>query len=270
MTRRATWSMTGAWLVAALWCAGGADPADAALSADALRTIRHLPIQHNGRTKPFDSFARETLKHLTGSPRHGAQDPVETVLGILASPERWQAEPLLAIPFVPLREALGLDRRTTHVSYDQLIETRALMRRLPAIVEKQRRDEKLSMLEQETMDAFDRFVAFSQLVEHKLALVPPPAVAASGSSARSAGPFRPAAGGGMTNRKHEMVLNAALLLEKTSVNRLAEEVRILRQDYAPHGFEFESVGPFPPYNFSRLPACAESSEAGQPEGVVHE
>jgi len=73
----------------------------------------------------------------------------------------------------------------------------------------------------------------------------------------------------LTNRKHEMVLNAALLLEKTSVNRLAEEVRALRQDYAPHGFEFESVGPFPPYNFSQLPACAESSEAGKPEGVVH-
>ena len=74
----------------------------------------------------------------------------------------------------------------------------------------------------------------------------------------------------LTNRKHEMVLNAALLLEKTSVNRLAEEVRVLRQDYAPHGFEFESVGPFPPYNFSRLPDYAKEEGAGKPQGAAHE
>lgn len=74
----------------------------------------------------------------------------------------------------------------------------------------------------------------------------------------------------LTNRKHEMVLNAALLLEKTSVNRLAEGVRVLRQDYAPYGFEFESVGPFPPYNFSRLPDSAREEEAGKPQGAAHE
>ena len=73
----------------------------------------------------------------------------------------------------------------------------------------------------------------------------------------------------LTNRKHEMVLNAALLVEKTSVSRLAGGVRALREADAPHGFEFEMVGPFPPYNFSQLPACIESSEAGKPEGVAH-
>lgn len=74
----------------------------------------------------------------------------------------------------------------------------------------------------------------------------------------------------LTNRKQEMVLNAALLVDKTSFNRLGDEVLALRQEYAPHGFEFESVGPFPPYNFSQLPACIESSEAGKPEGVAHD
>ena len=106
----------------------------------------------------------------------------------------------------------------------------------------------------------------------------------------------------MTNRKHEMVLNAALFVEKPQVSRLAEEVRALREVYAPYGFEFEMVGPFPPYNFipplvasppqsgspvpdgtggqppagatgggiSQLPACAERSEADRPEGIIHE
>ena len=72
----------------------------------------------------------------------------------------------------------------------------------------------------------------------------------------------------LTNR--QMVLNAALLVNKTSVSRLADEVGALRQEYVPHGFEFELVGPFPPYNFSELPACAERSETGRPEGTAHE
>ena len=82
--------------------------AEAASTPKDLAAIRRLAIQHNGRFKPFDSFARETLAHITGSPRHGGQDPVETVLQILASPEPWQAKPLIAIPFRPLREPLGL------------------------------------------------------------------------------------------------------------------------------------------------------------------
>ena len=141
---------------------------------EALETVRHLAIQQGGRVKPLDSFARETLDRLTGSPIWKGQDPVETWLSILAEPDRWQEEPFLSVPFGPLREALGLDRRTKHVSYSDLISTKKLMRMLPAIVEKQQRSEKLTMLENETMDLFDRFVTFTNLIKQELNLVPPP------------------------------------------------------------------------------------------------
>lgn len=144
---------------------------------DALDTVRRLAVQHNGRHKPFDSFARETLETMTGAPQRGRQDPVDTVLGIIASPERWQQEPLVSVPFLPLRDALGMDRKTSHISYNDLVAARKLMRLLPAIVQKQQRDEKLSILENETMDAFQRFVALSSLLEQKLVLVPPPSSA---------------------------------------------------------------------------------------------
>ena len=74
---------------------------------------------------------------------------------------------------------MGAER--SHISHEELVTTKRLMRLLPAIVDKQQRDEKLTMFEQETMDAFDRFVAFSNLVEHRLELVPPPAVSADAS-----------------------------------------------------------------------------------------
>ena len=148
-------------------------PPKVSVSAAAMKELQELAIQHNGRVKPFDSFAWETVDRLTGSARFRDEDPVNTILSIVAHPDAWQEVPLLSVPFGPLREALGLGRRTTHVSYNELISTRKLMRMLPPIVEKQQRSEKLTMLENETMELFDRFVIFTSLIKQELHLVPP-------------------------------------------------------------------------------------------------
>ncbi len=145
-----------------------------ALPREALETIRRMAIQHNGRNKPFDSFARETLRLITGSARVGNEDPVETILTLMASPDHGQQLLLVSVPFIPLRKALGMDPKATQVSYNDLVATRKLMRLLPPIVQKQQREEKLSMLEEETMDVFQRFATLSTLLEQKLNLVPPP------------------------------------------------------------------------------------------------
>jgi len=162
-----------------LGLAVGVGKLEAALAPEALEAVRPIAIQHNGRHKPFDSFARETLDHITGEPRVGGEDPVETVLSIIANPEPWQAKPLLWVPFGPLREALGMDRKATHISYNELVSTRKLMRMLPAIAQKQQRDEKLTMLEQETWDVYERFAALSALFDQNLELVPPQSSSAS-------------------------------------------------------------------------------------------
>jgi hypothetical protein len=68
---------------------------------------------------------------------------------------------------------------------------------------------------------------------------------------------------------HPMVLNASLLIQKTAFSSLANEVNALRQEYLCRGFEFELVGPFPPYSFSALPVGAGQGESGRLEGVAH-
>ena len=190
------WAVAGALgAVSLLWL----QSATAAIAQAPIRwraasfdSVRGIVIQHNGRYKPLDSFAREALITISGEAHLGRlaastrvvqpmvhawpidrEDPVATLLSIMAEPERWQEVPLAAVPFMPLREPLGLDPKTKYVSYNTLVSTRKLMRMLPPIVEKQQREEKLSILENETMDMFQRFVALNALLEQKLELVPP-------------------------------------------------------------------------------------------------
>ncbi|MBI4597102.1 MAG: cytochrome c biogenesis protein CcsA [Candidatus Omnitrophica bacterium] len=141
----------------------------------ALNALRRIAVQHNGRVKPLDSFARETLQQITGNPRFQQQDPVETILLMMADSEPWQAKALVSVPFGPLREPLGMDRHAKAISYNDLVASRKLMRMLPAISQKQQRSEKLTIQEEETMDVFGRFVAVSGVFEQKLHLAPPPA-----------------------------------------------------------------------------------------------
>ncbi len=155
-----------ALLLGCLLLAGFSVPSEA--SEETLRR----PILHNGRVKPFDSFARETVRFVTGAPRWKSEDPAETVRSILDQPEQWQPVPLISVPFIPLREKLGLFPSTGHVSHQQLIESRRLMRMLPAIVQKQSREEKISMLEQETLDVYERFVALDNLFNNRLHWIP--------------------------------------------------------------------------------------------------
>ena len=144
-----------------------------AIDAKALATLRQVAVLHHGRFKPFDSYARETLRLITGSSRLRGDDPMATVLGVVASPSDWTEAKIILVPFVPLRQQLGLEERTRYVSYAELISTKKLMRMLPAIVAKQQREEKLTVLDNETMDLYDRFVAFSGLMQQRLVLVPP-------------------------------------------------------------------------------------------------
>ncbi|MBI4342244.1 MAG: cytochrome c biogenesis protein CcsA, partial [Candidatus Omnitrophica bacterium] len=148
-------------------------PAPPVVSSQHLEAVRQLAVQHSGRLQPFDSFARESLWLITGASQLGRQDPVATVLAIAADPSAWAGAKIIAVPYGPLREQLGVDARATHVSYNELVETKRLMRMLPGIVSKQQRDEKLTVLENEAVDVYSRFVAVTALMRQDVRLVPP-------------------------------------------------------------------------------------------------
>lgn len=58
-----------------------------------------------------------------------------------------------------------------------------------------------------------------------------------------------------TGRNDDMILNVALLVSKSEVEKVKSKIDKLAAGYSSKGFTFELSGPWPPYNF-----CAESME----------
>ena len=72
----------------------------------ALEPIRYLPVQHNGRIKPFDSLAREAVLFLNGSYQRLGVHPVQLYLGLIRFEGAAFAE-IVEIRDVNVRTELG-------------------------------------------------------------------------------------------------------------------------------------------------------------------
>jgi len=91
-----------------------------------LEALRRIAIQDGGRTKPFDTFARETARRLTGARAFGFEsvnglEPSEWVLSMLAAPDRWRSEKIVRVTHAGLRDAAGLPKETDRFSFQELV-----------------------------------------------------------------------------------------------------------------------------------------------------
>ena len=99
----------------ALLAAAGGARADAQLDA-----LRRLPVQHDGRTMPLDTLARESVWKITGRSAWPGQEAVQTVVGWWENPQQ-----AANTPFIPvggeLAVAAGLPSSADHATFSQLV-----------------------------------------------------------------------------------------------------------------------------------------------------
>ncbi len=82
--------------------------------------VEKLAIQHEGRIKPFDTFAREMMRHWTGKEKFEGVSPVASVLDVAFRPEESNSKKLIRILHPDLKKQLGLPEERPHVSVDEL------------------------------------------------------------------------------------------------------------------------------------------------------
>jgi len=98
---------------------------------DVAAQLAALPVQHDGRTMPLDTLAREGVWRITGShDGFWGADAVSLALAWTFHAEAWAAQPVVLLGSEDLARAVGLPQAATHASFHEVLasaEARSLM-----------------------------------------------------------------------------------------------------------------------------------------------
>jgi ABC-type transport system involved in cytochrome c biogenesis permease subunit len=83
--------------------------------------LGRLPVQHDGRTMPLDTLAREVVWSVTGSSTWQGQEPVATFLGWTLDPNAAAGVPVIRLDSRDLAREIGLPA-STHLSFVQIVQ----------------------------------------------------------------------------------------------------------------------------------------------------
>lgn len=159
-------------LVAALAGVGAASSSPAAQAAalpDAatVATVRALPIQHDGRTMPFDTFAREAVRTVTTRRAWPGIDPVAMVLGWAVDSPGWIDQPVVHVDSDEAAAAAGLGPGIRWASFRTLVSSDRLREAIAAAHRKEQREEKLTAGEKDVIDIEQRLLTLHGVFERR-------------------------------------------------------------------------------------------------------
>jgi ABC-type transport system involved in cytochrome c biogenesis permease subunit len=152
----------------------------ALLAGDELQPLREIAIQDGGRTKPFDSFARELARRVQGARAFGFEgvaglEPTEWVLATLAAPDRWKAEPVVRVTHAGLRQAAGLPSDKDRYSFQELADHKGLQEAVGRVRAKLDRNEDPDPVEREVLALYDTLLTYQGVMSgESLHVVPRP------------------------------------------------------------------------------------------------
>ena len=92
--------------------------------------LRFLAVQKDGRKKPLDTVALETVEKLTGKktfldPDSGRQmEPMDVLMSMWFGTREWSKVPIILVNYKPLRDKLGLQAEQKYFTYTQLATDR--------------------------------------------------------------------------------------------------------------------------------------------------
>ncbi|MFO0585856.1 MAG: cytochrome c biogenesis protein CcsA [Anaeromyxobacter sp.] len=97
-----------------------------ALDPAQLEAIRRLPVQHDGRSMPLDTQAREAVWKVSGKYRFEGEDPVATVMRWTFDPQNATQQKIVKLGSSDLALAAGMPGQT-HGSFAELVQNRQVI-----------------------------------------------------------------------------------------------------------------------------------------------
>ena len=158
--------------------AASTDAAPADTSSVDFKQWGLVAIQDNGRRKPVDTFAKETLIRLTGRSTYTDKtgrkwQPNDFVLSAQLETHDWKNEPMVLVSLGKLKEQLGLDKTQRRFSFAQLVGLTELQRIANEARARKRAEQTLDRIQQEALGVSDRLVLFSNVMDGSALLIIP-------------------------------------------------------------------------------------------------
>lgn len=125
-------------------------------SAGEVDELRALAVQHDGRTMPFDTQAREAVRAVTGRRAWPGIDPVAMVAGWSVDPDGWQGAPIVRLR-ADVAQVAGSDGRRW-ASFAELAGNRALLERFARARQRSEAEEQLAPIDKHLLELESRLV----------------------------------------------------------------------------------------------------------------
>ena len=137
-----------------------------------------LAIQDNGRRKPIDTFAKQTLIQLTGRSSYTDKAgrewmPEDFALSAVLETRDWKEEPMVLVSLGKLKEQLGLEKTQRRFSFAQLIGSAELQRIATEARERKRAEKPLDRVQQEALTVSDRLSLLARVMDGSALLIVP-------------------------------------------------------------------------------------------------
>ena len=104
---------------------------------------KFLPIQHQGRVKPFDTFSREILRNVYGKETYKKRSAVEVILSWLIVPDFWENTEFILIEQKDIKQSLDLLVKSKRFRPSELKNNRKLALQLVELKSLKQREERL-------------------------------------------------------------------------------------------------------------------------------
>lgn len=135
-----------------------------AYAKTAYDVLDEIPVQHNGRIKPFASFSREAALNILGSSKFEKINSSELVWQWIANPKAWFSKAFIPVSFKPLQKELGLSVIHGRISPEIVLGNQVFSKQVETISGKQSRKETLSLLEKKKLELYGSALLFQQIV----------------------------------------------------------------------------------------------------------
>lgn len=124
-----------------------------------------IPVQHGGRIKPFESFARETVLFITGKKRFQKQNPTGLVWQWIVSPESWNNRPLIPVGHPDIQKEFGLMMIDHRVSPEIALGHPPFLEKVQEAIQKQEKKDKLTLAEYKRIEIYERAHFFQAIAK---------------------------------------------------------------------------------------------------------